>query len=149
MNFKPQKINVDDLKVGDIVARKIELNYGWYTWICDAFEELQVMRISPKKTKILFEKTGLEINPKITELFAVTEEMREYNKIAKEQQELANLMYQYSRNIRNSEKAIMGIRDYVKGLSDEERTKYLSDFRKPYLIMEQYKKTLEEREENA
>ena len=149
MNFKPQKINVDDLKVGDIVARKIELNYGWCTWICDAFEELQVMRISPKKTKILFEKTGLEINPKITALFAVTEEMREYNKIAKEQQELANLMYQYSRNIRNSEKAIMGIRDYVKGLSDEERTKYLSDFRKPYLIMEQYKKTLEEREENA
>ena len=149
MNFKPQKINVDDLKVGDIVARRIELNYGWLTWICDAFEELEVMRISPKKTKILFEKTGLEINPKITELFAVTEEMREYNKIAKEQQELANLMYQYSRNIRNSEKAIMGIRDYVKGLSDEERTKYLSDFRKPYLIMEQYKKTLEEREENA
>ena len=149
MNFKPQKINVDDLKVGDIVARKIELNYGWCTWICDAFEELQVMRISPKKTKILFEKTALEINPKITALFAVTEEMREYNKIAKEQQELANLMYQYSRNIRNSEKAIMGIRDYVKGLSDEERTKYLSDFRKPYLIMEQYKKTLEEREENA
>lgn len=149
MNFKPQKINVDDLKVGDIVARKIELNYGWCTWICDAFEELQVMRISPKKTKILFEKAGLEINPKITALFAVTEEMREYNKIAKEQQELANLMYQYSRNIRNSEKAIMGIRDYVKGLSDEERTKYLSDFRKPYLIMEQYKKALEESEENA
>ena len=70
MNFKPQKINVDDLKVGDIVAREIELNYGWFTWICDAFEELQVMRISPKKTKILFEKTGLEINPKITALFA-------------------------------------------------------------------------------
>ena len=44
MNFKPQKINVDDLKVGDIVARKIELNYGWFTWICDAFEELQIMR---------------------------------------------------------------------------------------------------------
>ena len=147
MNFKPQKINVDDLKVGDIVARKIELNYGWCTWICDAFEELQVMRISPKKTKILFEKTGLEINPKITALFAVTEEMREYNKIAKEQQELANLMYRYSRNIRNSEKAIMGIRDYVKGLSDEERTKYLSDFRKPYLIMEQYKKALKESEQ--
>ena len=105
------------------------------------------MRISPKKTKILFEKTGLEINPKITALFAVTEEMREYNKIAKEQQELANLMYQYSRNIRNSEKAIMGIRDYVKGLSDEERTKYLSDFRKPYLIMEQYKKALKESEQ--
>ena len=149
MNFKPQKINVDDLKVGDIVARKIELNYGWCTWICDAFEELQVMRISPKKTKILFEKTGLEINPKITALYAVTEEMRVYNKIAKEQQELANLMYQYSRNIRNSEKAIMGIRDYVKGLSDEERTKYLSDFRKPYLIMAQYKKALKESEENA
>ena len=105
------------------------------------------MRITPKKTKILFEKTALEINPKITALFAVTEEMREYNKIAKEQQELANLMYQYSRNIRNSEKAIMGIRDYVKGLSDEERTKYLSDFRKPYLIMEQYKKALKESEQ--
>ena len=136
---EPKILNVDDLKVGDFVASKESLYYGWNTWFCDTYKILKITRITPKRTKICFAKTALEINPKITPLYEVTEEIREYIKLTSEQKELADFMYRYAREIDNSARHITGIRGFVKSLSDEERTRYIADFRKPYSIMERYK----------
>ena len=51
-NIELKRLNVDDLKKGDIVAIEKAVTYGWNYFLCDSFEILKISRITPKKTKM-------------------------------------------------------------------------------------------------
>lgn len=130
--FTPKKLNIDNLKVGDIVAVKYSVTYGWYSFLCESYQVLTISKITPKQTKVSFEGTHLEVNPMRESLYEVTDDLLEYVTLTKKYGKLAEYMYAFAEGLNIN---ICKIRPFIVSLPVEQLDDYISNFEKSYTIM--------------
>ncbi len=84
------EISADTVKPGTIVARVIPVKNNKGYFIADAFKFETVYRITPKKTKVIFD-SGLELRTPFL-LYEYQEEMEKYNTMLAKRQKYINFM---------------------------------------------------------
>ena len=139
---KYEKLNIDNVNVGDIIALKKTFTFGWGYHLCDSYMLVKISKITPKKTKMYFTNFNGEINPLKSTLYKPTEEMSAEIKAAKDRKFVADKMYRFS-DIANSNAyrntMYMGymksLKEYVMGLSVEELAEHKAIFEKPFEII--------------
>jgi len=130
--FTPKALDATGLKVGDTVAAKCNMTYGWGSFLCESYQVLTISKITPKRTKVSFEGSCLERNPMREPFYEVTNDLLEYVDITKKYKRLADYMYALAKGS-NSDK--YNIRSFVVSLPTDQLDSYIADFRKPYTIM--------------
>ena len=130
--FTPKALDVADLKVGDTVAVKCNITYGWGSFLCESYQVLTILKITPKRTKVSFEDSYLERNPMREPFHEVTNDLLEYIDITKKYKRLADYMYALTRG---SDSDKYNIRSFILSLPVDRLDSYIADFRKPYTIM--------------
>ena len=138
--FEPKPLDVEQLKVGDIVAVKKPVYYGWGNYLCDDFKILEISKISPKKTKVCFLNTTETLNPQRETFYEISSELRSYVNTVKMRMYVAESMYKYGKEFRgrNGEYYIRQIGNYVNSLSEKSLEEHIEVFAAPYKIMHKY-----------
>lgn len=130
--FTPKALDVADLKVGDTVAVRCDITYGWSSLLCSSYQVLTISKITPKRAKVSFEGSYLERNPMRESFYEVTNDLLEYIDITKKYKRLADYMYALAKG---SDSDKYNIRSFIINLPAEQLDSYIADFRKPYTIM--------------
>jgi hypothetical protein len=96
MNYDNIKsIKIADMQIGQTVCVPIAIRYGWATAFryCKYREEV-VKRITPKKTKVIFE-SGLEYTEKEISFYEPCEEIRKMSEIAKAFENIGSIAFKF------------------------------------------------------
>lgn len=117
------EIDVNTVKPGTQVAILIEVRTNKGQKIADAFKFDTISRVTPKKTKVVFSKTG-EIKASCVAMFEYQEEMQKYNTMIAKRQKYINYIQQMIGGLTYDSSLLYycsrNLTDKVLALKDEE-----------------------------
>ena len=113
------KVNIDELKVGDVVGFCNYPSFGWRSvFRYPIIMPKTVERITPKRTKFVL-SGGIELDVRETkQLVVLNEEAKRQSDVAKIFKDLQHILYEFSESTRNGTHLI------ERKISDEELIEY-------------------------
>lgn len=129
MNIELKEIDRDSLKVGDVVGVARKIQCGWHWFRHDKIIPTKIVKITPKRTKIVSDKFG-EHN-KYENFYELNEDAAQETILAEAFKTLQDGIYELGELQRN---------DRIRSISDEDVLEASKQVKAIMGIMEKYRK---------